>query len=214
MDPSEFEDTVPKNEDILDAGTLELLLPSTVNHSSSKYQYVDLTSTIGDLYLSIYNLKENLTKYEDVALDVVLNEISVNYNKLLDMKDEYVGRRKQLTIKVKQYTATFLDGDGSGDISNSEDHLPSSSDDKGRLMEESRQLIDHFKLEFDFLSHLTKYSEKLFLTVYNILKEYPDPIPLLTANIEVMYDAVGLYGWVPALRYSSWEHAITLLVKK
>jgi hypothetical protein len=188
MDPSEFEDTVPKNEDILDAGTLELLLPSTASHSS-KYQYVDLTSTIGDLYLSIYNLKENLSKYEDVALDVVLNEITVNYNKLLTMKDEYVGRRKQLTIKVKQYISTYLDDEVSSyrsGISNSEDHL--SSSDRGDLIEESRQLIDHFKLEFDFLSNLTKYAEKLFHTVYNILKEYPDPIPLLTANIEVRCD--------------------------
>jgi hypothetical protein len=187
MDPSEFEDTVPKNEDILDAGTLELLLPSTASHSS-KYQYVDLTSTIGDLYLSIYNLKENLSKYEDVALDVVLNEITANYNKLLAMKDEYVGRRKQLTIKVKQYISTYLDGEGGSrsSISNSEDHL--SSSDRGDLIEESRQLIDHFKLEFDFLSNLTKYAEKLFHTVYNILKEYPDPIPLLTANIEVRCD--------------------------
>jgi len=183
MDPSEFEDTVPKNEDILDAGTLELLLPSIPSHSS-KYQYVDLTSTIGDLYLSIYNLKENLSQHEDVALDVVLNEISVNYNKLLAMKDEYVGRRKQLTMKVKHYTTTYLDSHTNGTDSASEEHMSSSS--RSSLVEESRSLIDHFKLEFDFLSNLTKYCEKLFHTVYNILKEYPDPIPLLTANIEVI----------------------------
>jgi len=183
MDPSEFEDTVPKNEDILDAGTLELLLPSSSSTSyHNKYQYIDLTSDIGDIYLSIYNLKESLSKYEDLALDVVLGEISINYDKLLALKEEYVIRRKQLTIKVKKYTTTYLDNNHSSVVTNGDDSSNLTS-----IEEESRQLIEQFKQEFDFLSTLTKHCEKLFLMVYNTLKEYPDPIPLLTANMEVGY---------------------------
>ena len=169
MDPSEFEGTVEREEGALDAGALETLLEPRL-----KFHRLDLSKEIGDLHLSIYTLKESLTKYEELSIDSLAQEMGDQTVKLSGMRDEYLTRRKVLTAQVKAFSQEFL-----GNGQNSPDPIISRC----------RELISSFKIEFDFLASLAKLSEAAFVASYQALKDMPDPASVVSDSLEVSLKA-------------------------
>ena len=162
MDPSEFEGTVERNEEAVSAGALEQLL----NDAGPKFTMIDMTKDIGDLHLTIYTLKESLTKYEEASLSTVAKELDSVAMRLTDLKEGYVNRRKHLTAHVKGFTKEHLD-----------------NTDETPLIVACKDIIALFKKEFDGLSSLAKFSENAFINIYKIIRELPDPMLIATEGL-------------------------------
>ena len=74
MDPSEFEDTVAKGNDIQTAGALEDLFGS----AKPKFVQIDLSQEASALHLQIFNVQECISKWTDFSLDA-LNDGKLDY---------------------------------------------------------------------------------------------------------------------------------------
>lgn len=172
MDPSEFEDCVSREGAVLHAGKLEELLhgePTTFTH-------LDLSKESGDIFLSIFNLQQTVDKMSaGVSLDNFVAAQDEQALKLAELKEDYVKRRKVLTGKVKAYTAGFLEV---------RDPQKLTVDHALEMIDRSSELVDNFKKEFDNLSHLSKFSEGAFLTLYKRVREMPDLVQLVRQALQ------------------------------
>lgn len=173
MDPSEFEGTVEKNEGFLDAGPLELLLQT----QGPKFTMIDLSKEIGDLFLSIYNLKELIFKCEAVSLSAMTNEMDVAAEKLAELKEGYLNRRKVLTQQVKKFTLEYL-----------------SDTEETSMVAACKEVIDLFKKEFDGLSAMSKFSENAFVNIYKAIRDLPDPAVVATEGLNACLKANEILG--------------------
>lgn len=174
MDPSEFEGTVEKNEGFLDAGPLELLLQT----QGPKFTLIDLSKEIGDLYLSIYSLKELISKCEVASLVSMTKEMDEAAEKLAELKESYVGRRRVLTQQVKKFTMEYLNDAGDGNP----------------MVEACKEVIDLFKREFDGLSSMSKFSETSFLGIYKAIRDLPDPAVVASEGLSACLKANEILG--------------------
>jgi len=168
MDPSEFEDTVERGEGVLDAGALELLL------QKKTFNAVDVSQEIGDLYLSIYSLKESLVKYEESTLSSVVEESDSKAVTLSELREKYLSGRKVLTAQVKKFT---------------QEYLSHPDEEEAPIATDSRAVIESFKKEFDGLSHLSKFAEASFVTLYKSVRELPDPAVVTSESLQVCLKA-------------------------
>jgi hypothetical protein len=150
MDPFEFEGTVVRHSEVLNAGKLEELFSGP-----TKFTMLDMSKESGDIYLSIYNLQQILHKQQDnQSLDVTMAQMDEQALKLAELKEDYLKRRKALSAKVKNFFASKVDSTSSSDA--------------------VQELIEAFKKEFDNLSSLAKFSESAFLSAYKHIREVPD----------------------------------------
>ena len=174
MDPSEFEGTVEKSGEVLDAGALEHLFTDV----GPKFTMIDLAKDMGDLYLSIYSLKELATKYEELSVSALASEMDAAALKLSELKEGYVNRRKVLTQQVKKFTADFLSDDN----------------EDTEFVTACKEVIATFKKEFDGLSSLSKFSETAFLGVYKSIRDMPDPVNIASEGLKMCLKAHEILG--------------------
>jgi hypothetical protein len=172
MDPSEYEDTVERGDQVLDAGALERLLQTTT------FTMVDMTKEMDDLCMSIYSLKE-VGEGEGQGLRGQVEEAEGRALKLSELKEDYVMRRKALTAKVKKFSSEFLHaGAGEG----------GAGEEGGSAMANAcRDIVEAFKTEFDGLSALSKVAEGGFITLYRALRDLPNPAQVGYCTIEHAY---------------------------
>jgi hypothetical protein len=175
MDPSEFEGTVERDEAALDAGALEHLLQD----QGPKFVMFDLAKDMGDLYLSIYSLKETLTKFDDSSFGSLTKDMDAYALKLTELKEGYVNRRKLLTQEVKRFT---------------NDYLSDESDEHPEFTEACKSIIALFKKEFDGLSTMSKFSENAFTNTYKELRDLPDPVQTATDALAICLKAHEVLG--------------------
>jgi len=174
MDPSEFEGTVEKSDEVLDAGALELLLQNV----GPKFSMIDLTKDMGDLYLSIYSLKELSTKYDELSLGSLTAEMDGVALKLTELKEGYVNRRKVLTQEVKKFTVEYLGDD----------------QEETEFASACKDIVALFKKEFDGLSNLSKFTETAFINIYKSIRDMPDPVSIASEGLKMCLKAHEILG--------------------
>jgi hypothetical protein len=166
MDPSEFEDTIIKNSDVVSAGALEELFAA-----KPKFTPADLSKEISDLHLQIFNVQECITKWTEFSFDALKEELHGKALKVAESKEVYVARKKLLAGKIKNFTKTFLADDV---------HSVQES-----WVEPCKSVITDFKADFDLVSESAKYTELCFLAVYKIISDIADPKDIIQSCLEV-----------------------------
>lgn len=160
MDPSEFEDTVERNSEALDAGALETFLngPTEIKETFSPF---DIAKEAGDIYLAIYNLQQCLLKFAEVGSEDFMAGLDEKALKIAEFKEDYLLRRKKLTGAVKKHMQELsIDGDNDG----------------GKILaaikEKSLAMVELFKCEYDTLSTFAKFSEASFVITYKDIRDF------------------------------------------
>lgn len=168
MDPSEFEGTVTREDNVFDAGAL---LEVLFTPKQPKFICLDLSKDIGDLFLSIFNNKEALSKWNVVDFCNLTNKWDEQAIKIAELKEEYLSRRKSLANLVRTFTDKNLGSDNE------------TLDERMKL--ECKSFIESFKSEFDFLAGAHKYAESSFLSAYKSLREIEDPAIIIKENLDI-----------------------------
>lgn len=123
----------------------------------------DYSKDVSDIYLTLYNLKEATTKWNDVSLTSLITVLDEQAVKISELKEEYVNRRKTLASNIRLFTSKYIENDSNDII-----HY-------NNMKLEAKQIIDLFKSSFDYLATSAKFSESSFLALYKLLRELQDP---------------------------------------
>jgi phage shock protein A len=97
---------------------------------------------------------------------------------MAERKEAYLTRRKELSQKMRMFSGKYLSA------------TPIEADVLDALKADARALIDTFKKEFDFLSNSAKQTEASFVALYQVLRDAPDPQPLLEQVLQ-WYDSTA-----------------------
>lgn len=163
MDPSEFENTVEKTENALNAGIFEEFIHG---HQAEKFAPFDIVKEVGDIYLTLYNCQESLKRFpQNDQIEDYWQALDDSAMKVAEMKEEYIQRRKKLSTTIKKFLTESLPKLTSHEESESSNMLDG-------IQTEMRQVIDTFKKEYDHLSSFAKFSEAAFLSLYKDSREY------------------------------------------
>eukprot|EP01033_Poteriospumella_lacustris_P000610 gene610-419_t len=163
MDPSEFENTVEKTENALNAGIFEEYLHG---QQAEKFAPFDIVKEVGDIYLTLYNCQESLKRFpHNDQIEDYWQALDDSAMKVAEMKEEYMQRRKKLSTIIKKFLTESLPQLSSHEESETNDVLEG-------IRKETQQVIDTFKKEYDHLTSCAKYSEAAFLSLYKDSREY------------------------------------------
>lgn len=191
MDPSEYEDTIEKNEDALTAGSL---IEEYYEDKKAKYTPLNLSKESDSIHLSIYNLQKLIVKWEEISLTNLSLVWDDQVSKIAELKEEYVLNRKELANIIRSYSSKYLtiksieDDDGISassstssftDINDINDNSTLPSIMTESMKKDSKQLIDIFKKNYDTLANSNKFSEIAFISTYKLLGHVDDPIIIL-----------------------------------
>ena len=130
---------------------------------------------IADTSLSVGDC---LKQWQEVNLVNLRYSLDEQAYLIAEAREEYVGRRKDLASKVRNFVTTHVAGDAA----------------EGSAVCDANNLIDAFKTEFDFLSKMCKLSEVSFLSLYKLLREVQPEVFLSVGDFR--YLASGLVEYV------------------
>jgi hypothetical protein len=165
MDPSEFENTVEKTDNALNAGIFEEFL----HGSQEKFKTFDILKEAGDIFLTLYNCQESLKKFpSNDNVEDYLQDLDDKALKVAEMKEDYIQRRKKLSLAIKKFLSDSIPVLSSTEESDEEERKQQLE----CLKQETINLIDLFKKEFDHLSSFAKFTESIFLAFYKDTREY------------------------------------------
>lgn len=172
MDPSEYEDTIEKNEDVLDAGiVLESIFETKPKgpkfNISSDIESISATNEL--IYLTIFNVKDNMKKWNEVDMKNLIIILEEQAIKITELREEYVSKRKLLATSVRTFTNTHIATTNS--TSTSASASESSIETIEKMRKDSKELIDEFKSNFDNLANTSKFAEASFLSIYKLLHD-------------------------------------------
>lgn len=118
----------------------------------------DYSKDVSDIYLTLYNIKEANTKWKEVSLSELGTIWDEQALKITELKEEYVKRRKTLASSIREFTSKYIDNNIDNDMKN-----------------DTKQIIELFKSNFDYLATSAKFSEAAFLSTYKLMREAQDP---------------------------------------
>jgi hypothetical protein len=170
MDPSEFEGTVERAQDVMNAGVLENILATS---EVPKFQSFDLVKEAQDIYLAIFNLQD-LSKQKDKndqTSDERIQELEISSQKLIEMKEDYLSRRNKLKLNVKKFMGSLPHL--LSEESENEKRVPNEENYVG-LSKESGEMVEEFKKEYDYLSNVNKFIESICVKAIKYYQERPD----------------------------------------
>ena len=121
----------------------------------------DFSKDVSDIYLTLYNIKEANTKWKEVALSELGTAWDEQALKITELKEEYVKRRKTLATSIRGFTSKYIDNNTDNDMKN-----------------DTKEIIELFKSNFDYLATSAKFSEAAFLSTYKLMREVQDPCNL------------------------------------
>jgi hypothetical protein len=170
MDPSEFEGTVERAQDVMNAGVLENILATS---EVPKFQSFDLVKEAQDIYLAIFNLQD-LSKQKDKndqTSDERIQELEISSQKLIEMKEDYLSRRNKLKLNVKKFMGSLPhllseESENEKRVPNEENYVS--------LSKESGEMVEEFKKEYDYLSNVNKFIESICVKAIKYYQERPD----------------------------------------
>lgn len=173
MDPSEFEDTIVRGNDVLKAGLLEEIFVS----QKPKFCPLDLSPLSSDIYLKIYTVKESIGRWNEFSFESSKESWDEKALKVAELKEDYVGKKKALAAKVRSFNQSFLEN---STLDTSDSSFATN------IMSSAKDLISEFKNNFDNLANAIKFSESSFVGMYKQMRDMPDPIFALNDCLTTM----------------------------
>lgn len=180
MDPSEFEGTIERENEVVSAGVLENLLTTA---DLPKFQCLDLLKETQDIYLAIYNLQDTLKQKEKLnplQNESILQEVEETSAKVIELKEEYLTRRQHLKQEVKEYL-THLPHHHP----NENDELQTSFSSFLIFSEKSEKIVTGFKQEYDFLVNLNKFIEMNYFKFIKLFQDFPNYHEIIDNSLRI-----------------------------
>lgn len=112
-----------------------------------------------------------LSAWRSVALADSRGGLDTEAIALAERKEDYVLRRKTLSGKVREFTKSHLNADTEVDVL--------------ALKVECKNIVNLFKSEYDHVAGMMKSSEAAFLSMYLLLRDAPDPYPVMEQVVQM-----------------------------
>jgi hypothetical protein len=103
-------------------------------------------------------------KWRDISLEEKKPLFDAQALELTERKEAYLSRRKTLSTKIREFSQQFISGDAPFDIVT--------------YRNACKNMVDLFKVEFDNLAKSCKLTEDSFLSLYQLVRDAPDPFPI------------------------------------
>ena len=103
-------------------------------------------------------------KWRDIALEEKKPLFDAQALELTERKEAYLSRRKALSSKIRDFSQQFISGDVPFDIAT--------------YRNACKSMVELFKAEFDNLAKASKLTEESFLSLYQLVRDAPDPFPI------------------------------------
>lgn len=161
--------------------------PSIASDENGEPQSVlDLIAPISDevdFTLQISQLEQQL-RLEGACcsgwVDIKLAELQVDMHdqalSISDSREEYIKRRKTLASNLRAFTSEVLN--------------ESCTLELGIIQERTKNIIELFKKDFDFLAGICKNTETSYLSLYKLLRDAPDPHTVFEASFATIEQSI------------------------
>ena len=169
MELSEFEETVAKESDLLDAGALEDFLAD-----KPRFLRRDFSREAGELHMALHSVHSSLERWNEVGLTALVSAWEEQSIKITEFREESVRRKKSLATVLRLFSS---------------EHLIGAAVDVERVKADSRGMIESFKADYDYLSNSLKFAEAAFFSTYKILHDVTDPCSIFEQCQEVCLHA-------------------------
>jgi homeobox protein cut-like len=122
---------------------------------------VDLSESIAELKKFISQEREHSDSWSEINLAELQVGLHDHALAISESREEYIKKRKLLATSLRTFTADVL--------------TESCSLDLSTIQNRTKEIIEFFKADFDFLAGICKSSESAYLSLYKLLRDAPDP---------------------------------------
>ena len=142
MELAEFEETVAKESDLLDAGALEVFLTDR-----PRFLRRDFSVVAGELHMAVHVMHSSLGRWNEVGLAALVSAWEEQAIRITEFREESVRRKKALGTVLRLFGTQ---------------HLSGAALDAELVRADGRAMIEAFKADYDYLSSSLKFAEAKF----------------------------------------------------